>query len=208
MTIGNRIQQQREAAGMGIYDLAKALECSRNQIRAYEYGNVQPSPEEIVRIAKALGCQPEDLAENSPQATEPTEPSYGSDIIRVVSDKDCSPEALQKLRTVWSDLFNPEIKSEAWYVWREYKHKAGETKPRLHVPQSDSAEYGWAMDTLFKTSAEAVEAKAELAPDEDWYLVLQINRVIQRFQPSEVEITPSPVDDLQPKPEDDNDQQK
>jgi hypothetical protein len=61
--------------------------------------------------------------------------------------------------------------AEHWYCWRELKSVEGESRPRLLVPWSDPHEYEFPMDWIFRTQKEALKAKRETAPEENWVLV-------------------------------------
>ncbi len=59
--IGAAIRKQREAMGLTIGRLAKQVGVVRNTIANYESGKTEPSASDLVRLAKALGCQVTDL---------------------------------------------------------------------------------------------------------------------------------------------------
>lgn len=59
----NRIQNVREAAGVSRRELARQVGVSSRQILRYEDGEQAPTLPVAARIADALGCTIDDLAE-------------------------------------------------------------------------------------------------------------------------------------------------
>jgi transcriptional regulator with XRE-family HTH domain len=60
-TFADRLKQYREARNWTQYDLAAHFDLSVGAVRGYEQQTRWPSPEELERIAKALGTTPGDL---------------------------------------------------------------------------------------------------------------------------------------------------
>lgn len=65
----------------------------------------------------------------------------------------------------------PYPRKETFYQWKEFAKIATEDTPRLFTPWSDPHQHEWPMDFMYDTVQEAIEAKAEIAPEEDWWLV-------------------------------------
>lgn len=61
--------------------------------------------------------------------------------------------------------------SEKWYCWKEYEKCDDDETCRLLTPWADPYQYEFPMDWIFSTPKEAIESKAEVAPDEKWVLV-------------------------------------
>jgi transcriptional regulator with XRE-family HTH domain len=61
-TFGERLRSALERAGLRQIDLANRLDCTRGMVSQWATGHRTPTrPEDIVRIAKAIGCDPSDL---------------------------------------------------------------------------------------------------------------------------------------------------
>ena len=76
------------------------------------------------------------------------------------------------------------LPKETYYQWKEYLTVEGEEGPRLLTPWADPHKYEWPMDWLFATKKEALDAKHEHAPQEEWVLV-RVTVVPIRVVPAE-----------------------
>ncbi len=56
-----RLRVRREAAGLTQDQLAELVGISRQSLGKLERGDTEPRPSTIVRLARALGCEPKDL---------------------------------------------------------------------------------------------------------------------------------------------------
>lgn len=61
MSIGERITQLRTAAGMSQYQLAKAMEVSRQAVSKWENGQTVPDASKMIRLAEVLNTDVEFL---------------------------------------------------------------------------------------------------------------------------------------------------
>jgi putative molybdopterin biosynthesis protein len=59
--VENRIRSRRQAAGLSQQELARRCGMTRQAMNASEAGHYVPSTLMAMRLAKALGCQVEDL---------------------------------------------------------------------------------------------------------------------------------------------------
>lgn len=87
-------------------------------------------------------------------------------------------EVLAELPPSMNEAARPVLESliedthpEAFYGWRERAHVEGEKEPRWLFPWRDAHEHEFPMDWQFDTVWQALQAKNDLAPDEDWTLV-------------------------------------
>jgi Zn-dependent peptidase ImmA (M78 family)/DNA-binding XRE family transcriptional regulator len=69
--LGERIQSQRKALGLTVTQLAKLMGVNRNTIANYESGKTEPSANDVIRLAHALGCDITDLLLETPQPSAP-----------------------------------------------------------------------------------------------------------------------------------------
>jgi Zn-dependent peptidase ImmA (M78 family)/DNA-binding XRE family transcriptional regulator len=70
-TLGARIHCQRKAIGLTVGQLAKLLGVNRNTITNYESGKTEPSANDVLRLADALGCDIMELLPGTPRANVP-----------------------------------------------------------------------------------------------------------------------------------------
>lgn len=66
-TLGGRIGRHRKAAGLTVTRLARLLGVNRNTIANYESGRTEPTANDLLKLAEALGCDLMDLLSESPR---------------------------------------------------------------------------------------------------------------------------------------------
>ncbi len=73
--LGSRVRERREACGLSQTALAERAKLSRQSVGAIEAGRTTPAVDVALRIARALGCQVEELFGDSDDRIVVTEPS-------------------------------------------------------------------------------------------------------------------------------------
>ena len=70
-TLGERIRWQRKAVGLSVAQLAELMDVNRNTITNYEGGKTEPTANDLVRLAHALGCDVMELLAATAQPSAP-----------------------------------------------------------------------------------------------------------------------------------------
>lgn len=70
-TLSGRIRCRRKAVGITVAQLAKLMDVNRNTITNYESGKTEPSANDLVRLADALGCDVMDLLSETARPSTP-----------------------------------------------------------------------------------------------------------------------------------------